>query len=198
MTLRSQIETLLEDYKKATGKGNMIVANNTLVQVIEALLSHIETHAHWPNFTMSNLTAAPQPAIAPAQHWNVNVPVQGWPPTAAVVTLPQGWQLTNPVFNTPTDFTRSLVSPQGKSITYSSTKEALQDGAAIGLNIEQEIVDALVKEGEREESNSNPSPPDATVKATKKAGRKPKTSVPSSNGVKRGRGRPKKIRNENG
>jgi hypothetical protein len=42
MTLRNQITPLLDDYKRANGKGSMANANMAMIKIIETFLSHIE------------------------------------------------------------------------------------------------------------------------------------------------------------
>src|SRR5271170_8076286 len=93
-TLRSQITPLLEDFKRADGKGSITTANQALIKMVEVLVSHIErTSFNW-NWT-NPLNPAPNAAAAapnPTQHWTGVVgyvpPVQGWPVAAAPQT---GW-----------------------------------------------------------------------------------------------------------
>lgn len=46
MTLREKIEPLLEDFKRANGKGSMAIANIAMVKIIEAMVDQLEMEHH--------------------------------------------------------------------------------------------------------------------------------------------------------
>lgn len=199
--IRSQIEPLLEEFKKANGKGNVNIANLALIKIVEALVSHIETHSHWPN--MFN----PVPAAAPA--YPMGVPFQseafytipGLPPFAGHVV---GFGPLPPVGLPPMGWNDKWPTPKPDMIT----QEAADAVKEIGID-ESEVIAALTEEGKKEvlpdaamslkdygvvglDHIVQGEPSEAPQKADPR--HTPKKAAPKAvQPVKRGRGRPRKV-----
>lgn len=159
MTLRSEIEPLLSDFKKANGKGSMATANVALTKIIETLLFHIEIHTHpalSPAPTTFDMTCGPvqpphnHPDMVPnTVSFDAGAPLS-WStihPGAGLVTAPLGEVLSPPPYNT------SLLD---------AVKTLHEANYVVGTDYTA-IVDHLTK-------NPDTTPP---VKVRNKPGRKP-------------------------
>jgi hypothetical protein len=167
MTLRSEIEPLLADFKKANGKGSMATANVALTKIIETLLAHIELHQTVPDayaMAHSNPVSNPVSYEVPPPVAHVSV-IDSWStidPTANIVTAPLGDVFSPPLTNGP-------ILPPGRTTLLDAVKTLHEANYVIGSDYVA-IVDHL-------KSNPDSTPP---VKIRNKPGRKPGYKKPDS------------------
>lgn len=146
-SLRSQIHPILEEFKKANGKGSVTAANLSLIKIIETLVSHIEQ----PNYSLipgtinagvtyaanvvpwGNFTAA----VVPNTNYTYTIP-----PDLYAGTLPPGWvnPTVAPTVTPPAFTTANYVIEKGAS-------DALKENS---IDVEKEVIEAVVAEAEKE------------------------------------------------
>jgi hypothetical protein len=158
MTIRKKIEPLLEDFRKANGKGSVAHANMALIKMVETLVAHIEQHV--PVVTNYTMPWAPpvQAAVPAVPNGHYVVDSHGHftglgyaaqvVPHAYQALVPDGWNIQSPanIENvSPEDITGTISAPSGERINYCIEKSAAEKAAQEnGLNVEEEVIRGTV------------------------------------------------------